>query len=342
MRRKIWLMVLLIVAALAGGSTRLDAQEVTTVQAGEYTISGPYSHNNLTVYLIHGKESAPGVRFLTLQEAMEQNKVIVHETGSVNELSIENLSATEEIYIQSGDIVKGGRQDRTLSYDLVLQPKSGKVPLPSFCVEHGRWSKREGESDKHFNSSTTQLASRELKLAAKYDRNQSKVWEKVKKTQDSLSSNAGVTVNAAESESSLQLSLENDRVQEMADEYMSALLKIVDGKDDVIGYAFAINGTANSADVYANGELFGKLWPKLLKAAAVESIVELKKDAPATIATHEEIGRCITDTDDGKVSDQEVGQRVNMVTRDADKAVMFETRDKSRGGKWIHRNYIRK
>ena len=40
---------------------------------------------------------------------MERNIVIVHETSDVNELSIENVSASEEVFVHAGDIVKGGR-----------------------------------------------------------------------------------------------------------------------------------------------------------------------------------------------------------------------------------------
>ena len=36
--------------------------------------------------------------------------------------------------------------------------------------------------------------------------------------------------------------------------------------------------TINSADVYASRALFVKLWPKLLKASAVEAVAELNKD----------------------------------------------------------------
>ena len=35
------------------------------------------------------------------------------------ELSIENVSS-EEVYVQSGDIVKGGQQDRMMAVDLIL------------------------------------------------------------------------------------------------------------------------------------------------------------------------------------------------------------------------------
>ena len=112
---------------------------------GDYTISGPYTHANLTVFLIHGPDKLQGQIPLTLQEAMAQKKAIVHETSQVNQLAIENVSS-EEVYVQSGDIVKGGKQDRVLAYDFILPPHSGKLPIGAFCVEHGRWTRRGAES----------------------------------------------------------------------------------------------------------------------------------------------------------------------------------------------------
>jgi hypothetical protein len=70
-------------------------------------VTGPFVHENLAVYLVHGK-SAPGPVPLTLEEALARGAVEVRETGSVNELSIQNRSA-EEVFVQAGDIVKGGQ-----------------------------------------------------------------------------------------------------------------------------------------------------------------------------------------------------------------------------------------
>src|SRR2546425_5245339 len=114
-------------ASLAGAAWLSRASAAT----GDYHLSGPYTHENLSIFLIHGTRSAPAGKFLTLQEAMDQKKVAVYETGNVGELSIENLSS-EEIYIQSGDIVKGGRQDRVFPDDFIVPSHSGKVPISSF------------------------------------------------------------------------------------------------------------------------------------------------------------------------------------------------------------------
>src|SRR5438445_1162849 len=216
----------------------------------DYRLEGPFTQGNLSVFLIHGQDKIKGQTFLTLQEALVQKKVIVRETREVNQLTIENVSR-EEVYVQSGDIVKGGQQDRMLVVDLILPPHSGVIPIAAFCVEHGRWSQRGNEEVTIFNSSSNTVASREVKLAAKLKSSQSDVWREVSVAQDKLSANVGERINGAASPSSFELALENKDVQKTADSYIDALSGIVNGKQDVIGYVFAINGKVNSADVYA-------------------------------------------------------------------------------------------
>jgi hypothetical protein len=310
------------------------------LQARDYRLSGPYTHKNLTIYLIHGKSVVRSKTFLTLQEALEQKKVIVYETKSVNELAIENISK-EDVYVQSGDIVKGGQQDRVLSTDLIVPPKSGKMPIGAFCVESGRWSKRAGERVETFSSSVDVVSTKDLKLAAKRSKSQGAVWENVKVAQDKMSENVGTRVNSTVSESSLQLALENSKVRETADGYLKALTGITTGKNDVIGYVFAINGKVNSADVYGSSTLFAKLWPKLLKANAVEAIAELQKEKFEPVKP-ESVSVFLAEAEAAKGSEKAVTSRVKLMTREDDSNIMFETRDENDNGAWVHRNYIKK
>jgi len=310
------------------------------MQAGDYRISGPFTHQNLAIYLIHGKNIIEGRSFLTLQEALEQKKVVVYETKDVNELSIRNLSA-QEIYVQAGDIVKGGHQDRVLAVDLIVPPKSGRMPIAAFCVESGRWNKREGERAEVFASASEVIATKDLKLAAKSAKSQGDVWKNVTVAQDKLSENLSIRVNSSLSETSLQLAVENPKVQETAAGYTRALAGVIRGKTDVIGYVFAINGVVNSADVYASSELFKKLWPKLLKANAIEAIAELQKDPKFEPATAENVTTFLEEAESSKASEKEVAAGVSLVTRENEKNILFETKDRSKK-RWIHRNYIRK
>jgi hypothetical protein len=100
---------------------------------------------------------------LTLAEAVAQGSVQVTETGQVNELKVEN-TGEQEVFIQAGDMVKGGRQDRVLTVSLLLPPRSGVVPIASFCVEPGRWSARAGEDPTRFASATEAMPSRRALL----------------------------------------------------------------------------------------------------------------------------------------------------------------------------------
>src|SRR5205807_8882059 len=138
---------------------------------------------------------------------------------------------------------KSGQEDRGPAIEMVVPAKSGKRPVTAFRVEHGRWSRRGNEQVAVFSSSAEGVATRDLKLAAKSSRSQGAVWENVTVAQDKLSQNVGTRVNGAASESSLQLALENKAVQKSADEYIKALSGVTNGQNDVIGYAFAINGT---------------------------------------------------------------------------------------------------
>src|SRR5262245_15551222 len=116
--------------------------------AADQRVSGPHVHRDLAIYFIHGS-SASGPVPLTLTEALVKGTVQVTETGVVDELRIEN-AGDEEVFVQAGDIVKGGRQDRALVVSLLLPPRSGPVPISSFCVEHGRWTARGGEDPTRF------------------------------------------------------------------------------------------------------------------------------------------------------------------------------------------------
>jgi len=316
-------------------------QKPPEIKAGDYTLSGPYTHKNLTIFLIHGKDLVTAAPPLTLQEALEQKKVVVYETKDVNELSIENLS-NEDVYVQSGDIVKGGQQDRMIAVDLIVPPKSGKMPLAAFCVESGRWTRRGNEQAGSFSSSVNVASTKDIKLAAKRANSQGDVWKNVTVAQDKLSENVGTRVNSSVSQSSLELSVENRQVQQTSESYLKALSGIINGSGDVIGYAFAINGEMNSADVYSSNALFKKLWPKLLKANAIEAIAELQKDKKSDPATAEHAKTFLAEGQDGIGAEKEVTARVGLFTREDEKNIFFETRDRSQKGAWIHRNYIRK
>jgi hypothetical protein len=328
--------------------------------ADEIRVSGPIVHENLAIYLIHGN-SAAGAVPLTLDEALAKQAVKVHETGNVNQLQIENLGG-EEVFVQSGDIVKGGQQDRVLSVSLLLPPKSGRIPIASFCVEQGRWTARGKEDVKTFATASAVVPSREAKIAMKApipapadgirqgDRSrpyvgletgnrQNEVWAKVRKVQDGLSSSLGVTVNAPASQSSLQLALENEKLKDAQATYLAALRGAAEKDDDVVGYAFALNGKLNSAEIYPSNGLFRKMWPKLLQASVTEAIGQ-KNAGGETTPSAQAAMAFLDEARKGKASENTLPAEVKLETRDGEKSLYFET--KRTDGAFVHRSYLAK
>jgi hypothetical protein len=329
-------------------------------------ISGPIVHENLAVYFIHGK-SAPGKVPLTLEEAMAKGVVKVRETSNVNQLEIENLGL-DEVFVQSGDIVKGGKQDRTLMVSLVLPPKSGSIPIASFCVEEGRWTARGREDASNFSTASAAVPSREMKLAmkapmpaapkvgspdafgarianpaaAETGARQQQVWQSVRNTQAKLTGNLGAQVRSVQSGSSLQLALENEKLMDAQKGYSNALKAAGESGDDIVGFIFAVNGELNSADVYPSNGLFRKMWSKLLTASVIEAIGH--KDEPAVAAPAiETVTAFLAAAENGKSSEKPLNAGVRLETREADKAYLFETArapSPSSPASWVHRNYL--
>jgi hypothetical protein len=239
-RTKILVISLLVAVSVTvlltrnASSAKLEPQRKPSTSTSDYRLSGPYTHKNLTIFLVHGKELMPGKRFLTLQEALAQKKVVVYETKDVNELAIRNLS-NQDVYVQSGDVVRGGDQDRMISVDFIVPPRSRRMPIAAFCVESDRWNKRGNESNATFSSSSNNIATKDLKLAAKRSNSQSEVWENVKVAQAKISSNLSVTVLDESAPSSYEMAVSNSVVVNTGNEYIKALEGIVRNKADVIG-----------------------------------------------------------------------------------------------------------
>ena len=214
--------------------------------------------------------------------------------------------------------------------------------MASFCVEQGRWSRRGGEPMQYFVSAAAMVATKELKTAVRAKASQAEVWGEVAKTQEALSRTVGGVVRADRSPTSLQLSLEDKRVNQALENYLKILSKAPDGKSDVLGFAFSINGEINSGDVYASPDLFRKLWPKLVRASAVEAAAKARKDRKFQAPTAEAVHTALTTAHSGKEVAKDVNHRVRLVTRESEKYLLFESRDRAAGDAWVHRNYLTK
>jgi hypothetical protein len=308
------------------------------------TFSGPFTHDNLAVFLVHGANTIREVRVMPLQSALEQNLAVVHEGA----LSIDNRTNVP-IFIQAGDIVKGGTQDRVFPYDYLVPVGQTRLPVNVFCVESGRSFPRGVEVSTSFASSTQQLPGKRLNLAARHRHAQGEVWDGVRQLQAALERNAGGSVQSPQSLTSLQLTLETDRVQQAIQGYLQDLAPVTAGENEVIGVAFAVNGQIQSAEIYASSSLFLDLWPKLLRANAVAALAEKQPNAAqpnaaqpnaAQAPTVDMLQKFLAVTEEGRECRKETINGTLTLRQETAQALLYDTCDPTRQNLVLHRSFL--
>ena len=308
------------------------------------SIGAPKKVKNLSLFMLTGNENVKGRRYRILSEAMEKGKVTVKETGAVDQLIIDN-NGDDYVFIHSGDIVKGGKQDRTIAYDIIVPPRSKNVPLQSFCVEQGRWEQRADEVVVAFGSNSKMLSSKDLKLAAKHEKNQGRVWDKVSEQQaylnEKLSAKKGYTIDVSDNESdtSLQLALENEELKKAKDEYYEVLKDLIN-TPNTLGYAYAINGEIHGVEIYNNTQLLMDLWEKLLESIIVEAIGK-EGESTHTSKTRKDVLDFMNTTEhSGKITGEKLNRSTYFETLEKkDRLLVFTTKDLELT-KWIHKSYM--
>ena len=348
-------------ALAAAGLAALAAAMTAPANAADdaYRLTGPYTHDSLAIYLVHREAKDDGPAPLTLAEAMAQGVVKVLETGDVEELLVRNAGG-REVFIQAGDIVKGGKQDRVLTVSMVAPPHSGYIPVGAFCVEQDRWEGRGAETEREFSASTARLPSKAGRVALYYraeesdgatgsqpapttgrlsGRNdlQSRVWASVAATQAALTGALRRPVADERSRSSLQLSLENASLASALKGYETALGGLAQEHPDAVGYLFAVGGRLDGGDEFASAGLFRKLWARQLKAAATEALASERAAGradpmPAAVAAFIDAARA------GRASSRAMPGRMTVETRASEEAFFTEMRRSE--GRWVHRSYI--
>ncbi|GAC1448737.1 MAG: hypothetical protein NVSMB7_10430 [Chitinophagaceae bacterium] len=114
---------------------------------------------------------------ISFDQALKQGLVTVQERGTtaienVHWLSLYNNS-DKNIFVSSGEVLAGGRQDRVVTKDTMVIAKSGRIDLPVMCVEEGRWS----EKDKKF--AYKKMANTHLRKIIDETRSQVQIWKEI-------------------------------------------------------------------------------------------------------------------------------------------------------------------
>ena len=202
----------------------------------------------------------------------------------------------------------------------------------------------------NFSENKRMLSSRELRLAAKYEQNQSKVWQSVAYQKEELSKKIsekkGEIVEVADnrSASSLELALSNKELDSLRQKQKAIFKGLLKQHPRALGYAYAINGEIYGIDIYNSRALFHKLWDKLLEAAIVEAISRHDTSLRISPVKQEDVDAFIsaTQTVDAQKEEKDINSATQFeTTENKDRYILFSTEDKAQAN-WVHRNYMRR
>ena len=275
------------------------ASTFTAPARPDWRLGSPFTHNNLTVFPVLADESTASADLITLDEGLRSGKVTITEFGAdgrshtinrrqmgdsaeVNRLALTNKSGKALVLI-AGEMILGGRQDRIVGHDCIIESSNTPVPFDVFCVEHGRWSGgvafgesagvasgtgRDSGSGSAANTGaspmmTAPMALPNIREKAQAKKSQDEVWTAVAET---------VTVNATSTPTGTLKSVYQDkRVNTKLDGYQRAFKDKLSAAN-IVGVVAAIDGKIVSADVFASHSLFQAYWPKMLNSYAVQAV----------------------------------------------------------------------
>ena len=109
--------------------------------------------------------------YISLRDALENDQLNIRDRAGVNRLLIDNLS-DQPVILMSGEILKGGKQDRVIAKDMVLRPNTKRNSVPVFCVEEKRWSSPKKWTYYHEGSM-------HLRRVVDQSQNQQQVWKEI-------------------------------------------------------------------------------------------------------------------------------------------------------------------
>jgi len=253
----------LLPALALGQDQAFDLEPGTRVLA-------PLTWKQLAVFpVVKSAGAVDSTRYLSLAEGLARKQVRVTELesgGAVNRVRVANRSKLP-LLLLGGEVILGGQQDRVIGKDSIIAPQQDAT-VEVFCVEHGRWTGRREFVE------VGGLAEGKIRVQAKYNRDQDRVWGAVAEKNAALEAQSatGTYRNLAAGAAGKRA------VQPYQAAITQALVKHPHA-DTMVGVIAAINGRVVSVDLFRTPALFASHRDHLL-----DSIYITAADAPVPSA----------------------------------------------------------
>lgn len=289
----------------------------------DFMVQSPVSHKHLAIYPVFRKTSIEVEDYITLDEAQRAKVVIISElsSASVPTVLIRN-KGSKPIYIMAGEIIIGGKQDRMVSFDILI-PGGKEVRVEVRCVEHGRWH---GQSVEFMSGGA--VGSKGVRTALQF-KDQQDVWSEVSKkcAEIDVSSQSG-TYGAI---------LSSEEVEKRSKPFLDAMNQGMDN-DCIVGMIMALNGEVICVDIFANPKYFAEVKDKLLKAYVLDAISS--EETSTKLAGKQEILDFFNELKNAKTAELKRYDANCNTELESDELIGNESRDKD--GKLQHLNLYKK
>ena len=221
-------------------------------------VGTPYSYRGLTVFPLELRSGFRPSDLLTLDDAISRDALVVREKGSgeVPVLLVRN-DAPRPVFLMSGEIVLGGKQNRLIRDDTLLPPRSGFTEIAVYCGEQGRWTGPEPV----FKSAPGVAAPALRELAAK-SASQDGIWREI----DGQLDRAAVRSPTR----SYHQIYEDREAQRRLDECVRELQRCC-GRETV-GCVMVIGGRLRGCDLFSDPSVFARLWEKICRSYGTEVV----------------------------------------------------------------------
>ncbi|HEX5316521.1 MAG TPA: DUF6569 family protein [Candidatus Kapabacteria bacterium] len=336
----------------------------TPVRAkSDSTVHEPRTHGPLTIWILDG-DTMMQHPYRTLEQALSDGEAIIHNENSQT-LWIENRSDSD-LFLQAGDLIKGGQQDRMIASDRILPAHDTARDLQVYCIEQGRSTQRNAEPIETFSASHwmaplahTRLVARhelteklltphvggltspdtnELKLfqslgnlpqpLGTIDAAQESIWNDVTKVQSGLTETLRDSVTRNASPTSLELSLENNSLADREHSFENLFGDLATKDSHSIGFAYAIDGHIVGVEQYVSHDLFAAMWPKLLRSVAAAALSNPNVSPPSNSSTPSTKDvESFQDAPGNRTSRQSIDTRTLIEASKTDGATRFVTWD---------------
>jgi uncharacterized membrane protein YkoI len=226
----------------------------------DFSNANNHTFQNLRLIPIRSKDNFRRVLgdmgyYISLQEAIDADQVAINEvsnSGVVSTLLVRNLSS-DTLFVMSGEILIGGKQDRVVAKDMLIPPNSGQVKLPVFCVEEGRWQfKDSGTKFTEYYG----MANEHLRDLIDHNGQQQSVWREVSKANQKDGINSSTSAYTAHAN--------NNEFRRKEQEYITFFENLFNGQSDIIGVLAVTGNVIEGADLFVSNILFMQEYRKLM------------------------------------------------------------------------------